>query len=93
MVIWSFYNEQNDLVFCLQEPNQNSNCLKISLHNHGYGFGFTIQEAEDKSIVVSTIVHEGVAHKVTRRYYATVVMMYQWICADSRMVVWGQVTS
>ena len=41
--------------------------MKISLNNQGYGFGFTVEEAEDKSIVVSTIFPEGVAHKVTYR--------------------------
>ena len=53
----------------MQEPNQSSNCLNISLHNQGYGFGFTVQETEDKSIVVSTVFPEGVAHNVSHTIY------------------------
>jgi hypothetical protein len=52
----------------MQEPNADVdkifNSIKISLDNKGQGFGFTVQEAEDKSIVVSTVFPEGVAHNV-----------------------------
>ena len=55
------------LLICAQEPSrdESGNYLKISLHNEGYGFGFTVQETEDKSIVVSSVFPEGVAYKVT----------------------------
>ena len=48
-----------------QNPDKTFNSVKISLCNQGQGFGFTVQEAEDKSIMVSKVFPEGVAHNVS----------------------------
>ena len=62
----------------MQEPSRDESCnyLKISLHNEGYGFGFTIKETEDKSIVVSSVLPEGVACKVTMQYSIIAMLQY-----------------
>lgn len=46
-------------------PDEIFNSVEISLCNQGQGFGFTVQEAEDKSVVVSTVFTEGVADNVS----------------------------
>ena len=48
------------------DPDETFNSVKISLRNLGQGFGFTVQEAEDKSIMVSKVFPDGVAYNVSQ---------------------------